>query len=75
MSCEDRLLWPVTQPSVIRKAPAPIIRPGAAASAPFHFGPSSLKPKKKLDPARASDAVAHDATTNAEKTSKPASKR
>jgi hypothetical protein len=60
---------------VTLNALAPIVRPGATASAPFHFGPSSLKPKRKLDPARASDAVAHDATTNTDKTSNPLSTR
>jgi hypothetical protein len=54
-----------------RNALAPAARPGAAAAAPLHFGPSSLKPKKKLDPACAGDAVVAVATNNASTPSKP----
>jgi hypothetical protein len=58
---------------VTRKALAPAARPGAAAAL-FHLGPSSLKPKKRLDPARASEAVPHVATEIASTTSKPLKK-
>jgi hypothetical protein len=62
MSWEVKSLSPGAQRSVIRIALAPAARAGSTAEAPLHFGPSSLKPKKKLDPARATDAVAPTAS-------------
>ena len=67
-----RSLSPGTQFSVIRNALAPTARPGSTA--PPHFGPSSLKPKKKPEPACA-DEAAPQATAKSAGTTSEARKR